>query len=183
MDGDGEDEVDTGDHGEDTGGAEDQGGEAMGGWGEPEAPVYSNRGKFQSQENPLQLKLMEAKRAAEAKAAEAARKAKVAAKAAMFGGSAAAAKAPTKPVNTESELRKKSSVPGMVKAEIDGKIKEMMSSGIVQNKTRGVALLSSRGGGRVAVRTRGKAGGSMGASASSAEVSVHVEQNDNKGTQ
>lgn len=179
MDVDIDDELEAGDHGDDAGGPEDQGGEAMGGWGEPEAPVYSNRGKFQSQENPLQLKLMEAKRAAEAKAAEAARKAKVAAKAAMFGGSAAASKASTKPVENEVDLKKKTSVPVMVKAEIDGKIKEMMSSGIVQNKTRGAALLSSRGGGRVAVRARGKIGGASTASASAAEVNVQTEIKNN----
>lgn len=112
--------------------------------------VVSNRGRFAETSNPLQLKLMEEKRKAEARAAEEAKKARLAVKLAAFGGGVASKSAVEAPAGFE---RRKAVVPGS-HSVIDHKFKEMMSSGIVNNKTRGNALLSSRGRGRGGARAR-----------------------------
>lgn len=105
--------------------------------------IVSNRGRFAETLNPLQLKLMEEKRKAEARAAEEAKKAKLAAKLAAFGGGVAS-KA-TVDVAAGAGERKKTGVPEVSKGPIDGKFKEMMNSGIVNKKVKGVAALQSKG--------------------------------------
>jgi hypothetical protein len=121
--------------------------------------VVSNRGKFQAQMNPLQLKLQEEKRKAEEKRKEAEKKAKLAEKLKAFGGGKDDKKDEDK---KDDGSKPKMTVPDVHKGPLDSRMKEMMSAGIVSStmgKTgtgRGAALLSGRGrGGKAAGRGRG----------------------------
>lgn len=131
-----------------------------------EGYLISNRGKFQAQVNPLQLRLMEEKRRAEERAAEEAKRAKLASKLAAFGGGVS--KAPARGAAADAAAAaaaaaaKKPAVPEMAAVVLDGKFKEMMSSGIVSTRGRGTALLSSRGRG---VRARGGSAAAAGGAA------------------